>query len=235
VHAAAGFTLAELEADAERLFQGWGNTGLLVLDVSRNLHLGPAGVLALSRQLLAALPPPPSPAAAESKEDAGSVGGGRRRGPSAGAMRPITPRGSTQAATPRAQEQHPQLQCVVAMRCKPLPPTGRLGQFAAVHAASLARRGLKPALPREAPMSGAADGEGSDGAADDAGSEAVSEAGVAEGAGLGERPGRAADPRQADVDALARARQSEKDAEEVERELPELCEALAARGVTLFL
>jgi len=237
VHAAAGFTLAELEADSERLFQGWGNTSLRVLDVSRNLHLGPAGVLALGRQLLAALPPPPSPAAAESKEqDAGGVGGGRRRGPSAGAMRPITPRGSAQAATPRAQEQHPQLQFVVAMRCKPLPPTGRLGQFAAVHAASLARRGLKPALPREAPMAGASDGEGFDGAADDAGSEALSEGAIDEGAAeLGGRLGRAADPRQADVDALARARQSEKDAEEVERELPELCEALAARGVTLFL
>jgi hypothetical protein len=83
-------------------------------------------------------------------------------------------------------------------------------------------------------MLGASDGEGFDGAADDAGSEAVSEGVIGEGE-LGGKPGRAADPRQADVDALARARQSEKDAEEVERELPELCEALAARGVTLFL
>jgi hypothetical protein len=109
-------------------FLGLGNTTLTVLDVSRNLSFGSKGVLKLSNRLLTAVR---GVDATGTEEEGG--------GSDSSQQVPALP-SDFQADSPR----NAQIQTLLASRCERLPCTGRLGEFASVHAQALGQKNLKP-------------------------------------------------------------------------------------------
>lgn len=268
IHAAAGFVASDLEGPgaADRRFAGVGNTGLRAIDVSRNPTFGHAGLLGFASGVLAVfaaaedaadgagdaavagldapqLLPPGAGAGASARASAATLSAA---GTSSSSVLSLTGAAPAAGANAPPAPVLPELQTIVAMRCEPLPPTGRLAEFAGVHAESLATRGLQPLR-----ISGDDEASLPPGSArilthsgsSDAGIGIVSSARSGRSAGDGKH-GDAGDHSDADDDeddedeevaALARARRKAEAALAVQRELPIAIERLAVAGVTVFL